>query len=510
MNLRNFWPYDFPASVVVFLVALPLCLGIALASGAPLLSGLIAGIVGGIVIGALSGSPISVSGPAAGLTTIVAAAILDLGSFNSFLLSVMIAGLIQLGLGFAKAGTIGHFVPSSVIKGMLASIGLILILKQIPHAVGYDADFEGDESFFQSDGNNTFTEIINALNFISPGAVIISVVCLLILILWTTRFFQKFKFFRLVPAPLVVVLVGILLNSAFKLFSPELIIQPEHLVSVPMLFGSSSADTIFNAPAFSEILNPQVWIVAITIALVASLETLLSIEACDKMDPQHRITPLNRELKAQGVGNLISGLLGGLPVTSVIVRSSANVNAGGRSKASAISHGAILLIALLAIPGLLNLIPLSCLAAILLQVGFKLTKPALYKQLFQKGYSQFLPFIITILAILFTNLLQGVFFGIIVALFFILKTNFQQTIISVSSENNHLIKFSKDVSFMHKASLRHALRDVPENTQLVIDGTKSNFIDEDIIETIEDFIEMAKSKQIAVDVVGIKLKEQTL
>lgn len=510
MNLRNFWPYDFPASVVVFLVALPLCLGIALASGAPLLSGLIAGIVGGVVIGALSGSPISVSGPAAGLTTIVAAAVLDLGSFNTFLLSVMIAGLIQLSLGFAKAGTIGHFVPSSVIKGMLAAIGLILILKQIPHAVGYDADFEGDESFFQSDGSNTFTEIINALNAVSPGAVIISAVCLLILIFWGSNNLQRYRFFRMVPAPLVVVLVGILLNSFFQMFSPELSIQPEHLVSVPILFESSAAGSSLLFPTFTEILNPKVWIVAVTIAMVASLETLLSIEACDKMDPQHRITPLNRELKAQGAGNLISGLLGGLPVTSVIVRSSANVNSGGRTKASAISHGVILLIALLAIPGFLNLIPLSCLAAILLQVGFKLTKPSLYQQLFAKGYSQFLPFIITILAILFTNLLQGVFIGIIVALFFILKTNFQQAIVSVSSEDNHLIKFSKDVSFMHKASLRHALSDIPENTQLVIDGTKSHFIDEDIIETIEDFIVSAKSKHIQVDVVGIKLKERSL
>jgi MFS superfamily sulfate permease-like transporter len=508
MNLRNFWPYDFPASVVVFLVALPLCLGIALASGAPLLSGLIAGIVGGIVVGALSGSPVSVSGPAAGLTTIVSAAILDIGNFNAFLLSVMVAGIIQIILGFARAGTIGHFVPSSAIKGMLAAIGLILILKQIPHAVGYDVDFEGDESFFQPDGSNTFTEIINAFNYISPGAIIISVLSLSILIIWNKSFLQQYKFFRLVPAPLGAVILGTLVNVAFGAYAPSLSIQQEHLVSVPDIFGSQSSSSRFYFPDFSYWLNPTTYFIALTIAIVASLETLLCIEACDKMDPAHRITPLNRELKAQGVGNFISGLLGGLPVTSVIVRSSANINAGARTKASTISHGIILLAALLAIPRFLNMIPLSCLAAILLQVGYKLTNISLYKSMYKKGSSQFYPFIITILAILFTNLLQGVFIGIVVALLFILKTNFQQAIIAVSNEDNYLIKFSKDVSFMHKATLRHALRKIPNDSRLVIDGTKSHFIDQDIIETIEDFITTAKVKHIDVELKGVSLNNQ--
>jgi MFS superfamily sulfate permease-like transporter len=307
-----------------------------------------------------------------------------------------------------------------------------------------------------------------------------------------------------------VVVFGILLNILFQYVAPYLAIQQEHLVSVPILFGSEQSSNIFSFPVFTEILNPKIWIVAVTIALVASLETLLSIEACDKMDPNHRITPLNKELTAQGAGNIISGLLGGLPVTSVIVRSSANVNSGARTKASTISHGFILLIAFIAIPGFLNLIPLSCLAAILLQVGFKLTKPALYKLMFAKGKSQFIPFIVTILAILFTNLLQGVFLGIVVGLFFILKTNFQKAIISVKSNGMQLIKFAKDVSFMHKAELRHVLREVQDDTQLTIDGTKSNFIDEDIIETIEDFIESAKSKHITVEVVGIKINQSAL
>ncbi len=509
MNLRNFWPSDFPASIVVFLVALPLCLGIALASGAPLFSGLIAGIIGGVVVGALSGSSVSVSGPAAGLSTIVAAAILDLGSFQAFLLSVALAGLIQIGLGFAKAGSIGHFFPSSVIKGMLAAIGLILILKQIPHAVGYDADFEGDESFFQADGQNTFTEILTSFNYFSPGAMAISAVSLLILISWNKNFLQRFRFFRLVPAPLAAVSIGILLNVLFNAWFPYLAIEQQHLVSVPALIGSPEASSFFMFPDVSQLTNPKIYIAAITIAIVASIETLLSIEACDKMDKAHLITPLNQELKAQGVGNFISGILGGLPITSVIVRSSANINSGARSKASAISHGFILLIALLAIPGVLNMIPLACLAAILLVVGYKLTTLTLYKEMYAKGISQFLPFIVTIIAILLTNLLQGVFLGILAALFFILKTNFNRAVISVHSDDNYLIKFSKDVSFMHKASIRNALVKVPDDTRLLIDGTKSHFIDEDILETIEDYMEMAKTKNIEVELTGIKLKEKT-
>lgn len=510
MNLRNFWSSDFPSSVVVFLVALPLCLGIALASGAPLFSGLIAGIVGGVVVGALSGSSVSVSGPAAGLTTIVAAAILDLGSFEAFLLSVALAGIIQIILGYARAGSIGHFFPSSVIKGMLAAIGLILILKQIPHAIGYDEDFEGDESFFQADGRNTFTEILNSLDYFSMGAVMISLVSLMILIFWNRNFLQRYRFFRLVPAPLVVVMVGITLNLLFNLFIPGLVIDPRHLVNVPALLGSSDAGSFFAFPDITQFTNPKIYIAAITIALVASIESLLSIEACDKMDTSHRITPLNRELKAQGVGNFISGLLGGLPVTSVIVRSSANINAGAQTKASAISHGLILLVALLAIPGVLNLIPLSSLAAILLTVGYKLTRFSLYKEMYAKGGSQFFPFIVTVLAILFTNLLQGVFLGIVVALFFILKTNFHRAVITVHDEENYLIKFSKDVSFMHKASVRNAFAKVPHDTRLMIDGSKSQFIDDDIIETIEDFMVMAKLKNIEVELKGLKIKEKTI
>lgn len=509
MNLRSFWSTDFPSSVVVFLVALPLCLGIALASGAPLFSGLMAGIVGGIIVGLLSGSSLSVSGPAAGLTSIVLVAIQDLGTFEVFLLSVVVAGVLQIILGLVRAGSIGHFFPVAVIKGMLAGIGLILILKQIPHAVGFDADYEGDESFFQPDGRNTFSEILESLNYISPGAVIISIISVLLLISWNSNLLLRFRFFRIVPAALAVVLVGIGLNAIYKISSPDLVISAQHLVSLPS-YSESGISAFFTFPDFSAWQNPKVYTTAITLAVVASLESLLSIEAVDKMDPARKLTPLNRELGAQGFGNVMSGLLGGLPVTSVIVRSSANVNAGARTKASAISHGAILLLSVVLIPQLLMLIPLSCLAGILLVTGFKLTKPSAFVEMFQKGWAQFLPFVATVLAVLFTNLLLGVFLGIVVALIFILITNFKKAMIIVSDNDRYLIKFTKDVTFLNKAALRVELSKIPEGAQLVIDATQVSFVDADITETIIDFTETAKSKNIKIEIHGLKRLDQVL
>jgi MFS superfamily sulfate permease-like transporter len=503
MNFRNFWSTDLRSSVVVFLVALPLCLGIALASGAPLFSGLLAGIVGGIVVGTLSGSSVSVSGPAAGLTTIVAAAILDLGSFEAFLFSVALAGIIQIILGFAKAGAIGHFFPISVIKGMLAAIGLILILKQIPHAVGYDADFEGDESFFQADGQNTFSEILQAFDFLSPGAVAVSLLSILLILTWDSNRLQRFKFFRLMPSALGAVLLGVSLNSLFNYALPNFAIDGKHLVTVPEVTETSGFSTFLTFPDFSFWQNPKIYITAVTIAIVASLETLLSIEACDRMDRSHTSTPLNRELKAQGAGNLISGLLGGLPVTSVIVRSSANINSGARTKASTVSHGVILVLSVLLFPGLLKMIPLSCLAGILILVGYKLTKPTLFKEMLSKGMAQFLPFVVTIIAVVFTDLLKGVFMGILVAIYFILKTNFQKAVILVSSKENFMIRFTKDVSFLHKNALHQAFEQVPEDTRLLIDGSKAQFMDDDIKEMVVDFQETAKSKNIEVELKNI-------
>jgi MFS superfamily sulfate permease-like transporter len=504
MSVKNYISNDLPSGLVVFLVALPLCLGIALASGAPLFSGVIAGIIGGIVAGSLSKSPLSVSGPAAGLTTIVFAAIGDIG-FPAFLVSVMLAGLLQIILGFARAGFIGNFFPASVVKGMLAAIGLILILKQLPHAVGYDADYEGDQSFFQPDSHNTFTEIIEAINAFSGGAVIISIISVLILILWSKKTLQKFKFFNSVPGPLIVVVVGVIINFGFVAFIPSLSINEKHMVSVPVITASSTLSSFFTFPDLSFLSNPKVYFTAVTIAIVASLETLLSIEACDKLDPERRMTPLNRELKAQGVANTLSGLLGGLPLTSVIVRSSANIHAGAKSKASTITHGVILLMAILLIPMVLKQIPLSCLAGILIVIGFKLTPPSLYVAMYKKGMSQFLPFIITILAILFSNLLAGVFLGILVAVFFILKTNFGEAIVLVSENNNYLLKFTKDVSFLSKGTLREIFYKIPNNATVTIDGSHAHFVDADVKETIVDFVGTSKEKNIEVDLKKIQL-----
>jgi len=503
MNLKEYWSTDFKSSIIVFLVALPLCLGIALASGAPLFSGIVAGIIGGIVVGKLSGSPLSVSGPAAGLTSIVAASIIELGSYETFLFCVVLAGLFQVIIGFIKAGSIGHFFPSSVIKGMLAGIGLILMLKQIPHAVGYDVDFEGDERFFQGDGQNTFSEIMRAWEFLTPGAIIITALSI-VMLFWHQQKLKNLKLFQIIPMPLVIVVLGIGLSSLFTLI-PYLLIEEKHFVSVPNLLGHSfSCFMIF--PDFTGWQNPKIYVTAFSIAIVTSLETLLSIDACDKLDPYRRITPLNQELKAQGVGNFVSGLLGGLPITSVIVRSSTNINNGARTKASAISHGVILFLAILFIPKILQLIPLSCLAGILIVIGFNLTHPSLYRSMYKKGLSQFLPFITTVAAVTFTNLLQGVFTGILVAVFFILRTNFNEAIIMVNDGKNYLLMLTKDVSFLNKGALRNKLHLIPNNSQVVIDGTQANFIDSDIKETIEDFILEGKTKCIQVSLKKIESK----
>ncbi len=378
--------YDLPAGLVVFLVAVPLCLGIALASGAPLFSGIIAGIVGGIVVAFASGSALSVSGPAAGLTVIVLNAISTLRNYELFLLAVVLAGFIQIILGYVKAGIIGYYFPSNVIKGMLAAIGIILILKQIPHAIGYDVDNEGDFDFIQADGENTFSEIVNSLNHIHPGALIIAGISLLILILWERPFLKKISFFKIVPGALIAVLSGIVINEIFKTSSPELFLDGDKLVRLPV--ASSVPDFIsqFTLPDFSGLSNHKVYIVAFTIAIIASLESLLSVEAVDKLDPYKRNTPANRELKAQGLGNMISGLIGGLPITAVIVRSSANINAGAKTKLSAIIHGMLLLFSVIALAPFLNKIPLSCLAALLLTVGYKLAKISLFKSMYKMGW----------------------------------------------------------------------------------------------------------------------------
>jgi MFS superfamily sulfate permease-like transporter len=498
---------DLPASIVVFLVALPLCLGIALGSGAPLFSGLIAGIVGGIVIGALSGSQLSVSGPAAGLTTIVAAAILKLPAFEAFLLAVVLCGAFQITLGFLKAGVIGDYIPGAVIKGMLAAIGLILILKQFPHLVGYDADFEGDESFAQPNNENTLSAITNSLRYITPVAVIIGVICLVFQFSWEKFVSNKTGFLKLLPAPLVVVLIGVGINEYLKSTGGSAL-GADHMVNIPIASDAGEFISFFSFPDWSNLSNVDVWITAITLALVASLETLLSLEAIDDLDPYQRVSPTNRELKAQGVGNMISGLIGGLPITSVIVRSSANVNAGAKTKLSAIFHGLLLLLSVALIPGILNLIPKSALAAILIFTGYKLAKPTLFKMYYKKGMDQFFPFVITIAAILFTDLLKGVLIGIVVGLFFIIRSNFRSAVFVVNDKNRYLFRLRKDVSFLNKPIIKRKLEEVPDNSLVLIDASRADFIDKDVVEVIEDFMISAPLKNITVELKKSVTREQ--
>nr|WP_246849123.1 SulP family inorganic anion transporter [Aquimarina sp. U1-2] len=501
-NLKN----DLPASIVVFFVALPLCLGIALASGAPLFSGLIAGIVGGIIVGALSGSKIGVSGPAAGLAAIVLSSIAALGGYQNFLVAVVLGGIIQLLFGILKAGIIGYYFPSSVIKGMLTGIGIIIILKQIPHFFGYDADPEGDFAFFQMDGENTFSEIINTINFISPGATLIAIIGLGILILWDQVLTKKAKIFQLIQGPLVAVVVGIL----FYIFTQNqetLAISKEHLVSVPIPGDLSSFLGQFSFPNFTVIGQTDVWVTAFTIALVASLETLLCVEATDKLDPEKHVTPTNRELLAQGTGNIISGMIGGLPITQVIVRSSANIQSGGKTKMSAIIHGFLLLISVVLIPRLLNMIPLSVLASVLLLVGYKLAKPSLFKKMYTLGWKQFLPFTVTVVGIVFTDLLIGIGLGLLVGIGVILIKSYQNSHflhIENVDDGRHRVKMTlaEEVTFFNKGAILKELDRLPEETYLTLDVRKTRYLDNDIIEILEDFSEKAKNKNIDIKLIS--------
>lgn len=500
--------YDLKASLVVFLVALPLCLGIAIASGAPPMAGLIAGIVGGIVVGALSGSHVSVSGPAAGLTVIVLDSISSLGTFQLFLGAVVMAGLIQLSLGLLKAGVLGYYFPHSVIKGMLSAIGLILILKQIPHALGYDKDTMGDETFLQADQHNTFTEIWYAFQYFSPGAIPIVLVALAILISFENPRLKNHKIFGIVPGALWAVVSGIVINELYSIIKPDWKLDGEHLVNIPMVNSVSELGSLLTFPDFGLFTSPEFWVVAFTLAAIASIETLLSIDAADKMDPYKRITPASKELVAQGIGNTLSGLIGGLPITAVIVRSSANIASGGRTKLSAIIHGFLLAILVLVIPGLLSKIPLSCLAAVLFLVGFKLAKPSIFISSYEKGIAQFIPFMVTIVAILLTDLLVGIGIGMVFGLFFVMKTNFQRAITVTELGGNYLVKLQKDVSFLNKAILLNKLAEIPQGSSVILNAQKAQFIDHDIQEVLNDFIATAPSKNITITLEGFSYNLQ--
>lgn len=505
MDKEQFSPFknfknDLPAGLIVSLVAVPLCLGIALASGAPLFSGIIAGIVGGIIVGILSGSPLGVSGPAAGLAVIVLNAIQDLGAFDVFLLAVVIAGVIQLLFGLLQGGIVAYYFPSSVIKGMLAGIGVIIFLKQIPHALGYDKDYAGSLSFAQPDGHNTFSEILNVLGAISTGPLIISASCLAILILWEQPFMKKNPIFSILQGPLVVVAVGIGLNLIFKGTSFGL--KPEQLVSIPVSSDIEEFLSFFQMPDFSAWNKPQVWITAFTIAVVASLETLLCLEATDKLDPHKRVSPANLELKAQGIGNVISGLIGGLPVTQVIVRSSTNIQAGGKTKTSAIFHGFILLFAALLIPGTLNLVPLSSLAAILFLVGYKLAKPALFKQMYKLGFSNFIPFAVTVVAIVTIDLLSGIIIGMSVAIFYILYDSYKKPFIFEKEDDGTIrINLAQEVTFLNRANIQKALNLIPDEANVIIDKSETATIHTDVLDVIEDFKINASYRDISLKII---------
>ena len=495
------WKKDLPASLVVFLVAVPLCLGISLASNAPPISGLIAGVVGGILVGALSGSQLGVSGPAAGLASLVAGYIAGLESFQLLLMAVVLAGVIQIALGVIKAGVIAYFFPSSVIKGMLSGIGILIILKQIPHAVGYDKDPEGDESFDQPDHENTISELTNLLDYFTPGAFMITLVCLGILLLWETKWVKRSKILSVIPGSLLAVVAGIILGGLQGGFG-EHGLDAEHYVDLPDLSMGFGALTF---PDLSGLFNAKVWVAAGVIALVASIETLLSVEATDKLDPEKRITPTNRELRAQGIGNIVSGLLGGLPVTQVIVRSSANIQSGAKTRLSAILHGFLILFAVLLVPGVLELIPLASLAAVLFMVGYKLAKPSLFRTMWKKGWDQFLPFMITVCGVVYPSLLTGVMLGMAVGIFIVLRnsylTPFHFDSRTQDADGTLRIELSEEVTFFNKASIQRTLAELPDGSRVVIDATRTVNLDPDVMEIIEEQQVRSKDRGVVIELI---------
>jgi MFS superfamily sulfate permease-like transporter len=504
---------DLPASFVVFFVALPLCLGIALASGAPLFAGIIAGIVGGIVVGMASGSQVGVSGPAAGLAVIVLNAIATLNGWEAFLVSVVLAGIIQVIMGYLSLGLIAYYFPTSVIKGMLTGIGLIIILKQIPHALGYDLDFEGDEAF-RTGEQNTFSFLQNAVELITPGALLISIVSMTILVLWEYVLSEKYKIFKLIQGPLVCVVAGILMKNLFDADVLPYTLSKDHLVNIPAAATLSDFFNQFTLPDFSHLANPEIYMTAITLAIIASLETLLCVEATDKLDPNKRITPTNHELKAQGLGNIVSGLIGGLPITQVIVRSSANIAFGAKSKVSTIMHGFILLLCAIAIPKVLNMIPLASLACILIVVGYKLAKPSLFAAMYRLGWAQFTPFMITVAAIVFTDLLRGIGIGMAVAIFYLLRNHYKNaySLEYIPGKVNGTVPvrmlLAEEASFLNKGSILKTLNEIQDGANIIIDASKSKIIDHDVIEVIRDFTINAKRRDIKVDVIGIPTMKQ--
>lgn len=492
----------------MFLIALPLCLGISLASGAPLFSGIIAGIVGGIVVGFISGSNINVSGPAASVALVIYTAIEELGSFQVVLVAVVLAGFVQVLLGFVRAGTVAYFFPNTMIKGILASIGLMLIVKQIPHAVGLHEAFKDGVSFGRSDPAGTWKHLVEVFGNIGWGATIITLVSLAVILLWERPSVRSKAFFRTCPAALAAVLIAIGLNAIYSGFFPELELSKDALVQLPAAGGVTEFAGFFSLPDFSAAMRPEIVTVALSIAFIASLESLLSTEAGDKLDPYKRRTSTNRELKAQGIGNIIAGLIGGLPVTAVIVRTSANVNAGGRTKVATITHGVLMLVCVALIPGLLNRIPLAALSAVLFVVGYKLTSVAVFRTMYRQGRRQFLPFVITVAAVMMTDLISGIVIGGTVCVFFILRDNYKNAYLhdKVTREGTTktVVRLSEEATFLNKADIMLFLEHVPEGHSLCIDARRSRFIHPDIYEIIEEFKETAKFKGIELELLGLQ------
>lgn len=524
--------YDIPSGLVVFLVALPLCLGIALASGAPMFSGIIAGVVGGIVVGAISGSSLGVSGPAAGLAVIVADSILELGTnaagefdmvagFQAFLVAGVIAGILQIILAVLRAGIIGYYFPSSVIKGMLAGIGITLILKQIPHAFGMDKNPEGNWKYFEMDNSGFFSDIIYSFGHFSLGAIIITLVSLTILILFQRPAIKNHKILKLVPGPLLAVVVAVFLNELFVIAAPNLALTNEfiqmgeqqlanaHLVDIQAADSAKPYYGLLTFPDWTILSNPRIYLIGATLAIVASLETLLSVAATDKLDPYKRTTPTNRELLAQGSGNIVSSLIGGLPITQVIVRSSTNISSGGRTKMAGIFHGIFLMVFVLALPSILNKIPLAVLAAVLFVVGYKLANISLFKELYKQGLSQFLPFIVTIVIIVGVNLLWGIIIGFAIAVFYIIKRNYENGMHSkyTKKEDVQTIQLGEVVSFFNKGNLHKTFDEIKDDSNVVIDGSLNKHMDYDIYDLLEDFYQNSKSRNINVKFVGFNNRE---
>ena len=509
MNSKTFIQ-DIKAGIVVFLVALPLCLGIALACKAPLFSGILAGITGGLIVTIFSGSTLSVTGPAAGLTSIVISSVYLLGSFQAFLAAVIFAGILQIILGLIKAGGIGNYIPNAVIKGMLAGIGIILIIKQIPHLIGYDLDPEGEFDFIQPDGHNTFSDLAYMLNYITPGAVVVGLASILILFISEREFYKRDKVLSLIPGPLLAVVFGALLNISFSSFSDSsLKISSEHLVQLPSIEGLSQFTSLLISPDFGLIYETKFWVIVFTIGIVASLESLLSIEAIDKLDPKKRNSNTNKELIAQGIGNIICGFIGALPVTAVIVRSSANITAGGQTKFSALLHAFLLIVSVLFLPQLINLIPNASLAAILIMIGYKLAKPSLLKDYSRKGTSQLIPFIVTIIIMLLTDLLKGVTAGLIVSVIFIIRSNIKSSFDTakdmIDNKMHHLIKLPQHVTFFNKGFLVKYLRNIKPQSKVIIDGSSNKTIDSDVKEVITEFLDNSKEKQIDTVLISLNL-----